>query len=91
LKPTPEAIPTLRVISAATASREGYRPITTEICPRRESAIFDSVQKGLAGKDAVWIEANRAGFMAGRKAKELLVIEALLSEDDRREGNGGKP
>ncbi len=91
MKPTPEAIPSLRVVSAASAQREGYKPITTAICPRKEAAIFESVQQGLKKTDAVWIESGREGWMAARKAKELLEIEALLSEDDRREGNGGKP
>lgn len=85
---TVEAIPTLRCISEATAQREGYKPITTAICPRTEAGIFQSVQKSLKKTDAVWIEAGRSGFMAARKAKELLEIEALLTADQRREGKG---
>lgn len=91
MKPNLEAIPTLRCISEATAQREGYKPITTAICPRTEAGIFQSIQGALKGTDSVWVEVGRGAFMAGRKAKELLEIEGLVSEDDRREGEGETP
>jgi hypothetical protein len=67
-----EIVPTLRVISAATAEKEGYMPITVAINPKSEGHIFQSIQSSLQGANAVWIADNIGKrFFAARKASEL--------------------
>ena len=73
-------VPSLRVISQATAQREGYREITTPVHQLKESAIFDSIQRGLEGACAAWVEHPGGKFAAARKASDLLDVG---KEDDR--------
>jgi hypothetical protein len=82
------AVPSIRCISVETAKREGYRPITNEVCPRLETAIFLSIQSTLQSCDAVWIECAKGRFMAARKASDLLEVELLVSADARRGREG---
>jgi len=71
-----EVVPTLRVVSAETAAREGYRPITVSIDSRTEPHIFQSIQQSLRGADAVWISDNNGKrFFAARKASELKEVK----------------
>ena len=81
-------VPTLRIISQATAKAEGYAEITTPIHPSTEAGIFRSVQDGLRGMDAVWIQHKAGCFAAGRKQRDLLPLETLVSADSRRDSNG---
>jgi hypothetical protein len=83
-------IPELRCVSQATAEREGYREITTPIHPARESQIFASVQNSLRRTDSVWVEHPGGKFSAARKQRELLAVEALADDDQRRERKGGR-
>jgi hypothetical protein len=70
-----EVVPSLRVISAETAAREGYRPITVPINPKTEPHIFSSIQSGLKGANAVWVsDPMGKRFTAARKASELIEV-----------------
>lgn len=85
------AVPSLRCISVETANREGYRPITNEVCPRLETEIFLSIQSTLQSCDAVWIECPKGRFMAARQAsdlRELTEVDLLVSADARRGREG---
>jgi hypothetical protein len=83
-------IPELKFVSAQTAALSGYVAITEPIHPSREPQIFENIQRQLQGTDSVWIEALGGKFMAGRRERELLAVEALCDEDERRPRKGGR-
>lgn len=51
MKPRP-----LPHITPIQARERGYRPITNEINPRTETTLILSIERAMAGADAVWID-----------------------------------
>ncbi len=80
----------LRCLSPESARRFDYIEITTPISLKSEPQVFQSVQDSLRGLDAVWIEYPGERFAAGRRVRDLLAVEELVDDDDRRSGKSRK-
>ena len=90
---------TLRIITPQAARLEGYVEISVPISRKREPEIFTSMEATLTGTDAVWLDYGNGTFSAARRKselvlepprprRELLAVELLADDDQRRETKG---
>ena len=72
----------MKRITEEQATAGGYRAITTDIWPERESEkhIVTSIESAMAGLDAVWIIQPNDSLQAARKTTELILTRELLNK-----------
>jgi hypothetical protein len=67
----------MKHLTVQEAKDQGYRPITSDLWPDRESdkPIIASIEENMRGKDAVWIDMPYEAVQAARKRRELVLPE----------------
>lgn len=64
----------LRVLTIDQGRASGFKAIANPVCPKTEGPVFESMQAGMAGIDAVWLDCGQGGkgkFLLARRASEL--------------------
>lgn len=67
----------MKHLSAAEAKENGYRSITGDLWPERETdkPIIASMEETLSTCNAIWIVMPNEAIQAGRKRTELILPE----------------